>query len=144
MRRLVLGGLALVLLAACGPVATQQAYYGQLQTWVGQPADLLARTWGPPDKSFKLSDGSTLLQYERLKQRYVRGASYPDTDYVTVRGKDGRYYNRPVTRWREGPGYFNIDRCSTRFEVGADGVIRTFQFEGDDCVAYPPPETKAG
>ena len=143
MRRLM-AVAALATLAACGPIATQQAYYGQLQTWVGKPADLLARTWGPPDKSYKMADGSTLMQYERQKTRYVRGNSYPDTDYVPVRDKDGRYTTRPVTRWRETPGYWDVDRCSTRFEVGPDGLVRTFQFEGDDCVAYPPPEAKPG
>ena len=29
-------------------------------------------------------------------------------------------------------------------QIAASGLVRTFQFEGDDCVAYPPPEAKPG
>ncbi len=147
MKRLstLLGAVAVLLgIAACGPLPSREAYFGQLQTWVGLHADMLARNWGPPDKSFKLSDGSTLLQYERVRQRYVPGMTVPDHEPALVRGNDGKLYRTTVTRWRQTPGYYDIDRCSTRFTTAPDGIITTFQFEGDDCVAYPPPQPKVG
>jgi hypothetical protein len=144
LRCLALAGTAFGLLAACGPLPTREAYFDQLQTWIGKPSDLLAQTWGPPDKSFKLSDGSLQMQYDRVKQRYIPGASYPDTAYIPVRGKDGRVFYRPITQWRQQPGYVDIDRCSTLFTASATGVIQTFRFEGDDCVALPPPQPKVG
>jgi len=141
--RLGIAGLLLAV-AACGPLPSREAYYGQLQTWIGLHSDLLARNWGPPDKSYKLSDGSTMLQYERVRQRYVPGMSTPEHEPVLVRGNDGKVYRSTVTRWRREPGYYDIDRCSTRFTAAPDGIITHFQFEGDDCVAYPPPQPKVG
>jgi hypothetical protein len=140
---LVMAGAALVL-AACGPTPTREAYHEQIRTWVGKHADVLARTWGPPDKSWKFADGATLMQYDRAQRRIVPGLSYPDNDYVYVRGSDGRLYRQAVTRWRREPDRLVLDTCTTKFTIGPDSLIKAFEFSGNDCVALPAPVTGQG
>jgi hypothetical protein len=48
-----------------------------------------------------------------------------------------------VSAWRDTPGYYDIDRCLTRFRVGRDNRIQDVSFSGDWCVAYPPREPGA-
>ena len=137
--RALLAAALLASLAACGPFPTREAYYGQLQTWVGQHSDTLVRAWGPPDKNYKMADGTLLLEYDRRSERYVPGSSYPDRQPVYHRDKDGRVYRDSVTVWRQEPGRVVTSRCATRFTVAPSGLIQQCQFEGNDCVALPPP-----
>ena len=125
MRALRAGVMAAALLAiaACGPFPTREAYYGQLQTWVGQHSDILARTWGPPDKNYRMADGTLLLEYDRRSERYVPGSSFPDRQPVYYRDKNGRVFRDSVTVWRQEPGRVVTSRCATRFTVAPDGII---------------------
>lgn len=139
--------LAVAALAASIPAGctfpTQQAYRDSVQTWVGRPADSLVMAWGAPNRSFDFSDGGRLLEYDRQQTRYVSGPPIYDRVPVRVRDSSGNRRLQYVSVLRDTPGYYDIDRCVTRFRVGRDNRIQEASFNGDWCVAYPPREPPA-
>lgn len=138
-RGLRVGWVALVGLAALTACTfpTQQAYRETVTTWVGRPLDQLALTWGVPDRSIDLSDGSRLIEYDRQTVRYVPGMRYMDQVPVMVRDAQGRRRVTYATVWREGPSSTVFERCLTRFRIGRDSRVEEVAFEGPSCVAYP-------
>lgn len=141
-RRLHAGGMALaglLALTAC-TFPTQQAYRETVTTWVGRPLDQLALTWGVPDRSIDLSDGTRLIEYDRQTARYVPGMRYMDQVPVVVRDAQGRRRVTYATVWREGPSSTIVERCLTRFRIGRDNRVQEVAFEGPSCVAYPRSE----
>lgn len=129
-------------LAGCS-FPTQQAYRDNVQSWVGRTADNLVMAWGAPDRSYDFSDGTRQLEYERQQTRYVAGAPVYDRVPVRVRDSNGARRVQYVSVWRDTPGYYDTDRCLTRFRVGRDNRIREVSFAGDWCIAYPPREPGA-
>lgn len=125
-------------LSACA-FPTQQAYRETVSSWVGKPLDQLALTWGVPDRSIDLADGSRLIEYDRQSARYVPGMRYMDQVPIVVRDAQGRRRVSYATVWRDSPGTTIVERCLTRFRVGRDRVIQEVNFEGPSCVAYPQP-----
>jgi hypothetical protein len=113
---------ALLLLGGCqGP--TYQAYQAQVDQWLLKPVDQLVLQWGPPKGTFKLSDGTTLMEYNRSK--------------TEIRSYEGPFMHR---RFYDPDRIYTIHRvCKTRFIVGQDNVIKSWSSEGNDCLAYPPP-----
>lgn len=63
MRKLTIA-FVLLMLAACkhGPSKLEKA----MDSWVGEPAGKLLASWGAPDTSVKLNDGSTVMTWKRI------------------------------------------------------------------------------
>lgn len=139
---LAIAAISASLLAGC-TFPTTQAYRDSVQSWVGRTADNLVMAWGAPDRSFDFSDGGRLLEYDRSQTRYIAGPPRHDLVPVRVRDSSGNRRTQFVSVWRDTPGYYDVDRCVTRFRVGRDNRIQEVNFNGDWCVAYPPREPGA-
>lgn len=135
----------LVLLVAAGLAtgcATEAKYKEIVHSWVGGTADELVMAWGPPDSSYTLSDGGSVLQYERQGQTQVGGYTYmqPQTTYssgtVNAYGDYGTYSGTSTTYVPVTTPTYNISLiCTTRFNVDSTGIIRSTVFEGNNCIA---------
>jgi hypothetical protein len=110
---------AILLVAVVSGCAKPQMeeYREHIQGWVGLPTDRLMRIWGPPQRTAKLADDSTLLEY---RERNVNRVAVPVTGgSATPRGV--RIENR-------------VSWCVTRFKV-KNGIVESTSFEGADCQA---------
>lgn len=79
MRSPVLYGVAALLLAGCaGSPASNlinnqrnETLYDRMSSWVGASEKELISSWGPPNNSYTLSDGSKMISYETIWGVYV-------------------------------------------------------------------------
>ena len=113
-----------LILAAC---ATTENYKKILNTWIGSHVDRLVSSWGPPQGSFKLSNGGAVLEYRRGRTFQVgsqSGTVYGGGGYGTYSGTSTSFN---INKW-----------CNTRFTVGSNGIIETWSMEGNECISRPP------
>ena len=130
LRRVAACLLGFHVLAAC---ATQEGYRQVVQSWVGSHTDALVLSWGPPDSSYRLSDGRTVLQYD--ERRVVQTGGFTSYEPAIVDTGDGVATTYvPVT----SPPTLTMLRCVTRFIADQNAIVRSFSFEGSACVAVPP------
>jgi hypothetical protein len=136
----------LLMISGC---ATTANYEKILNTWVGSHADNLVTSWGPPQSSFQLSDGSTVIEYMRSGTVVVPGYTYtvPQTTYHSgttsaygSRGSAyGSYSGTSTTYVQQQTPSYTIDKwCKTRFTVNPNGIITRWGWEGNNCRALPP------
>jgi hypothetical protein len=130
--------------------ATTANYEKILSSWVGIHVDNLVSSWGPPQKSFKLSDGSTVLEYIRSGTVPIGGYPYtvPQTTYSSgnahVYGSSGNYaygtYSGTSTTYvtQQTPIYNVTLSCATRFIVDSNNIVRSWRWQGNHCKALPP------
>ena len=83
-------------------------YSDYLKTWIGKNVDELLLCWGNPSSLSQLSDGQTLMQYDKHVQETTKGSYTPGSVtttssvdkkgnvYITQTVKDG-YFSPPVT-----------------------------------------------
>jgi hypothetical protein len=126
-------------ISAC---ATEAGYQRILDSWKGESVDNLVMTWGPPQSSFKLSDGGQVLQYS--DQRNVTLGGYttyqPQTTYnsgnVYGYGGSANYSGTSTTYVPVTTPATNMHlSCVTRFNVTPAGKISSWSYEGNNCVA---------
>lgn len=67
-----------VMLSGCSNQRYQRVEDVQA-SWVGSSADDLVMSWGPPNNSYKMEDGSSMLSYQYLR---LAGAGGYDPRYV--------------------------------------------------------------
>lgn len=140
-----------LLLTGC---ATTAGYEKILNSWVGDNADHLVSSWGPPASSYQLTDGGRVLQYSNHRNVMFSGVptTMPQTTYqngsVNVYGSNGGSaygnYNGTSTTYVQQPApIYNIQKqCTTRFTVNAQGIITSWAWQGNDCKAKDPaPQT---
>jgi hypothetical protein len=139
--------ISLVVMIGLSGCATTANYEKILNTGVGSPADNLIAPWGPPTSSYPLSDGGTILRYERHGNFVVPSQTYysPQTTYhsgsVSSYGNYGSYrygnYQGTSTTYvpQTIPGYTVPLSCNTTFRIDGDGIIRSWQWQGNHCVA---------
>jgi len=112
-----------LLLAGC---ATTANYEKALQSWVGSSADRLVEAWGPPQSSYKLSDGGQVLEY--VNQGTAHGSNGPDAQ--------GMYSGTTATYVQHQTPVYNINLvCITRFTVNPQGIITNWAWQGNNCKA---------
>lgn len=140
MKRVAIIAVAMTL----GGCATAAKYEAKLNSWVGQPADALVSSWGPPQSSYQLHSGGQVLQYSGQRSLQMGGGTYttPQTTYnsgtVNAYGNGGfaqANYNGTSTTYvqHQNPTY-NINlHCSTRFTTDSRGTIVSWAYEGNDC-----------
>jgi hypothetical protein len=136
---------ALALTAACETVPYEErvkAFEDSIAArFVGKSVDELILAFGPPQSSYKLSDGRDVLQYESDRTFTTGGGSYTSYQTATrtrqVRDKDGTVRN---VEERETIPVQNVDPirtinqlCTRRFVVAADKRVETFRWEGNSC-----------
>lgn len=143
MTKVLFACVAVLLLAAC---ATTGKYKVALNSWVGASADRLVSSWGPPDSSYRLSDGGQVLQYSRGGNVQMPGYTYttPQTTYEngtasaygTYGSAYGTYSGTSTTYVQHHTAGINIHlSCVTRFTVNASGIITNWAFQGNNCVS---------
>lgn len=107
-------------LSAC---ETTEGYEQMLNTWLGKPVDRLVEAWGPPQASYTYGDGRRSLQYSEKSTRYYP----PMTSYDPYSGRQTTVFD----------GYARDMSCVTTFEADAQGIIRSWKWHGNSCVAKP-------
>ena len=104
-------------------------------------------SWGPPQGSFKLSDGSLVIEYIRSRNAQIGGHTYtaPQTTYHSgtaygSRGSAyGTYSGTSTTYVQKQTPTYNINlMCKTRFTVNPQGIITRWSWQGNSCTALPP------
>lgn len=105
---------AFLLLGGC---ATTANYENILQSWVGQDADRLVASWGPPAQTYQMTSGKLLTFVSEQG-----AAGY--THY-------GQFTNMALTT-------YSSNYCKTTFEVDGLNTIRSWRWEGNTCRARAP------
>ena len=136
--------LIVLLFTGC---ATAEGYRQLVQNWVGRSESDLVKTWGPPQSSYAMNDGSKVLQYFKSQSAYIPGYTYntPVTTYHSgsVYGSTGyNYLSGTSTTYvpKTTPGTFINTECTTNFIISSQGKVASFNFEGNSCRAYQPLE----
>jgi hypothetical protein len=137
--------LGLTLTAACETVPYEErvkAFEDSVNMrFVGRSVDDLIIAIGPPQSSYKLSDGREVLQYVVDRTYTTGGGTYTSYEtvsrYRTVRQPDGtnrRVEERtsvPVTNATPIQTYNQV--CTRRFVVGQDKRVESFNWQGNSC-----------
>lgn len=110
-----------------------KSYEESLQQWIGAPENELVSTWGAPDSSYAMDDGSKILTWRRSRTEYRPGEIYTILETHIV---DGTKQVVPITR--QYPDQTVTYECTTNFTVGADGKVRRYTYSGNDCLAFQP------
>ena len=134
-----LGIMFVILLYGC---ATTANYEKILDKWVGLHVDNLISSWGPPRSSYKLSDGSEVIEFVNSRNAQMGGHVYsePETTYFSGASSElGDYSGTSTTYvYRKDPIYHKQMYCKTLFTVNPKGVIAKWSWQGDDCKALSP------
>lgn len=120
-------------------------YQKKLDTWVGQPVGALVQSWGPPQSSYNLPDGSQVIQYAQRGNMVLPGTTYttPQTTYqqgtVNAYGSNGGYATANYTgtsttyQQRSTPATLIATSCTTNFTVNSSGYISAWSYNGNNC-----------
>lgn len=143
MNRRIAAGAFTLLLGGCATTANYEAI---LQSWVGKPIDSLVSSWGPPQSGFRLSDGGQVLEYSDQRNMQMPGYTYttPQTTYQSGTASaygsggyaSGTYSGTSTTYVQQQTQGYNIPlRCTTRITVNPSGIITSWAWQGNNCVA---------
>jgi hypothetical protein len=109
--------------------------------FVGKSVDQLVLALGPPQSSYKLSDGRDVLQYEVDRMITTGGGSYTSYETVNrdrrVRDPDGTVrviqdrQTIPVQNNQPIQTYNQV--CKRRFVVDQNKMVTQFNWEGNSC-----------
>lgn len=97
--------------------------------------------WGPPDRSYPLSNGGTVLEY--YKTRNVQTGGYtvktPQTTHHQGVTPYGMYSGTSTTYVEKEVPVRDLNFwCKTIFNIDQAGRIIAWRFEGNDCTANDP------
>ena len=135
----------LTLAAACETIPYEErvkAYEDSVtMRFVGKSVDELILAYGPPDSSYKLSDGRDVLQYESDRTFTSGGGSYTSYQTATrtrqVRDNDGTVRNvqesQTIPVQNVEPIRTVNQVCTRRFVVTADKRVSEFRWQGNSC-----------
>lgn len=129
--------LSALLVTGCATTSTEN-YEKILQTWVGLHVDELVLDWGPPQSSFDLSTGEKIIEYHNVRYVYIPSTSFPRAHTVYRKHPDGSVTTYQTFSEHEIPAQSYTRFCKTRFIINPDGMIKQWDWEGDDCRAEAP------
>ncbi len=136
---------ALALTAACETVPYEErvkAFEDSVNLrFVGKSVDELILALGPPNSSYKLSDGRDVLQYEIDRTFTTGGGSYTSFETATrtrqVRDNDGTVRNveerQTIPVQNVSPIQTINQVCARRFVVTPDKRVSEFRWQGNSC-----------
>ncbi len=107
------------------PQATQENYKILLDEWLGAEKSTLYRVWGTPMNDYWVGTANYILYTKQTVENAAEGAKIERMPRIA---KELSFYEKPqglVTR-----------SCTTLFKL-EDGIITSWRFEGNHCVAYP-------
>lgn len=106
-------GLVLLSLAACAYPTTAN-YEKLLNSWIGDRADNLISSWGPPQNTSNLSDGGRVLAY--------------------INSSSSVSYNSTLSEVTGIHTFKNNEQfCKTLFTVNSNGIITRATGQGNAC-----------
>ena len=114
--RLCAALLAALAVTSC---ATTANYEKILQSWVGNSEDHLVESWGPPQRSYALSDGGEVIEYVRQASQTMGGY----TQYVPMT----TYNNGNVNSYGSNGGYAYGNYSGTSTEVAPHGTAENWR-----------------
>lgn len=145
MKAFRLAGALLSVLAATG-CATHAKFLEKMDGFVGQPESVIVGTYGPPQGSYVMNDGSKVLQYTRGRTVMLPGATtYQPVTTNTMgnmtinQGMRSAYgtYNQTSTSYvpQQAPATPLQLWCTVNFTIGQDGIVQRWASSGNRCVA---------
>lgn len=138
--------LYLIAVTAITGCATHGKFVSKMDGFVGQPERVIVSTYGPPQASHTLTDGSKVLQYSRGGQMVLPGSTtyQPVTTNTTgqvavyqgLRQARGTYSQQSTTyEARQAPPTVVDLWCTVNFTIDAAGIVRAWSSSGNHCVA---------
>jgi hypothetical protein len=100
-------------------------------------------SWGTPDQTYSMANGSKSIRYARIGSVYIPGMTTTQPITTTtngaVYGANGGQANYSATSTtyvqQQQPG-FNIEmNCTTDFLIDDHGTISKWRFQGNNCKA---------
>jgi hypothetical protein len=118
-----------LLIASCAVVAgcaTTEKFENMLSSWVGANESALIGSWGPPQSSYSLPDGSKVLQYQRSGQVFIPGYATATTTYAG---------NQAFTNINGMPSMAITQQCMVNWTINPDGRVARWSWQGNACKA---------
>lgn len=118
---------------------TTKGYNAELNRWVGKPESTLIQAWGEPGSVFKLGQTEQIITYTK-KDKVIIPPQYtfynPDFNSMDTLYAPFTYEEdfAPAPMYATD-GYEVTNICQTSFHI-KDGIIQSWQWKGNDCVAY--------
>jgi hypothetical protein len=142
MKKIVIVTLSAVLIGC----ATQAKFQAKMDRFIGQPEGVIVGTYGPPQNSYVLDDGSKVLQYTRSGTIVMQGATtYQPVISNTsgnmtlnqgVRTTTGTYNQTTTSYVPQQAQAIPINlSCTVNFTISKDGVVQLWSAEGNNCVS---------
>jgi len=123
--------VSLILVLTLNGCATKSNYIAELDTWIGLTEDQLVNSWGPPNGLYNKPDGGKILTFIWSGSYSLPG--YPNTSSSTSMGVTTTVTTVTNTIIQTG--------CQTNFYFSPDGIITTWNFQGNSCVSkYKKPD----
>jgi hypothetical protein len=137
--------IAMGMLGACETIPYEERVkafeYRVAERFVGKSVDEVILSLGPPNSSYKLSDGRDVLQYELDRTYTTGGSSYTSYQTITrtrqIRDNDGSVRN---IEERQSVPVQNIEpirtinqSCTRRFVITQDKRVEAFRWDGNAC-----------
>jgi hypothetical protein len=133
--------------------ATTANYEKMLDTWVGSGADQLVRSWGPPQNSYTLSDGSKVFEYVSSRNVKRGGITYTEQQPTYYSGSTsaygssgfgyGTFSGTSTTMVQKTTPAYNVNLfCKTIFNIDNNDTIKSWSWEGNNCKSNLPEELK--
>jgi hypothetical protein len=136
---------ALLVLTGC---ATNAKFQAKMDGFVGKPEYVLVGTYGPPQSSYILTDGSRVLQYTRSSQMVLPGQTYTEPVTTNTRGtvtlnqgiqqpQTTGTYNQTSTTYvdKQMPSTVINTSCTVNFTIDRAGIVQAWTASGNRCVA---------
>jgi hypothetical protein len=123
------------LLASC---ETTTAYNNKLNKWVGKSESDLIAAWGEPDSVFKLGQSQQIITYVKNSEVIIPAEEtlynpdFNSTDTLYAPFSYQEDFALPIST---SDGYVVDNICQTSFHI-KDGIVQSWQWKGNDCVAY--------
>lgn len=136
-----------VIVACASGCATSAKFAEKLDGLVGASESAVVARYGPPRSSYTLTDGSRVIQYSRGGRAVIPGATTIEPVSTQTSGSFSvsqgaklpahGTYNQTSTTYvqKQAPSTVIALSCTFNFMIGADGKVRSWSFEGNNCVS---------
>lgn len=104
--------------------AAQLRLTNALDGWIGQPIEVAMKTMGYPSGKLEAPNGNTVYVFARNSS-----VTMPTLTTSNYSLSGGSVYGSSVSTGGQTVGLW----CRTYIEVDKDNIIKTWQFEGNNC-----------
>lgn len=134
---------AILVLSSCTAPRTEARFKAILNSRLNHPISDVVAQIGEPNKKYIANNGLTAYEYNGYRVE-TKGGGY--TPQVVQVGEQPVAHNgqmlgmSPIYRtiYHENPTYDVEYFCDFIFEVDNQGIIRGWQYKGNDCVSNQP------